>query len=75
MKLNKKIGFIFLILAVTFAPLSFSNMLVKSQDSSYEEVGGYEEWTTDRTISGVININPEATVIVKNGTTLTFNGG
>ncbi len=75
MKLNKKIGFIFLIFVITFAPISFSNIFVKSQEAGYEEIGGYEEWTTDQTISGLITVNTGATLVIKSGITLTFNGG
>lgn len=75
MKLNKKLGFIFLIFAITLAPISFSNIFVQSQTVDPEFISGYQEWTQSRSVNGLVTVNTGATLVIKNGVTLAFNGG
>ncbi|MFA4817325.1 MAG: hypothetical protein WC608_01210 [Parcubacteria group bacterium] len=75
MKLNRKLGFILLVFAITFAPISFSNIFVQSQTVDPELINDYQEWTQDKPVNGLITINTGATLVIKNGVTLTFNGG
>ena len=75
MKLNKKLGFIFLIFSITFAPVSFSNIFVQSQTVEPETISGYQEWTQSRSVDGLVTVNTGATLLIKNGITLAFNGG
>jgi hypothetical protein len=75
MKLNKKVGFIFLIFAITFSPVSYSNIFVQSQTVDPEYISGYQEWTQSRPVNGPVTVNAGATLVIKNGVTLTFNSG
>lgn len=74
MKLNKKLGF-FLIFTITLAPISFSNIFVRSQTIDPEFISGYQEWTQSRSVNGLVTVNTGATLVIKNGVTLAFNGG
>ncbi|MFA6383652.1 MAG: hypothetical protein WCX17_04510 [Parcubacteria group bacterium] len=61
------------VLVLIFSPISFSNIVTYSQTSEDEEISGYQEWTQDRTVSGNVKINSGATLVVKNGVTITFD--
>lgn len=74
MKLQK-IAIILLIIIFAFFPFSFSNIFVQSQTSNEEAIDGYREWTRDKSINSLITVNAGATLVIKNGITLTFNGG
>ena len=79
MKKTKKSILIFLVLLISFSPVSSSSLLIYSQadeeDEYYEEISGYQEWTENKTIAKTINVNPGATLVVKNGVTLTIENG
>ncbi|PJA87245.1 MAG: hypothetical protein CO141_00460 [Candidatus Moranbacteria bacterium CG_4_9_14_3_um_filter_42_9] len=67
---------LFVILAVSiFYPISFSNVFVYSQEVETEEIVEYEEWTADRSVSNPVHIMPGATLVIKNGITITFDNG
>jgi len=71
----KKIIVFLIVLSFVFSPVSFSNLLIFTQASDYEEIEGYQEWTENKVIDGWIDITQEATLVIKKGVTITFNSG
>lgn len=74
MKNYIKSAIIPLIFLSVILPISLSNLFVFSQDGETEEIDGYQEWNEDKIIQENININPEATLVIKKGVKVTFEG-
>ncbi|EKE15570.1 MAG: PGAP1 family protein, partial [uncultured bacterium] len=74
MKKRIKSASIWLIFLLSIVPFSFSGWFTFSQGAEYEEIDGYQEWTENRIVDGEININPEATLVIKKGVKITFEG-
>ncbi len=57
-----------------FIPLSPFDKTAFSQQVDITEINDYQEWDGDRIISGNIQINPEGTLVIHSGVTITFEG-
>ncbi|MCX6761956.1 MAG: alpha/beta hydrolase [Candidatus Moranbacteria bacterium] len=80
MKKNKRvtIAAIAAIFLITFLPLSPENLIGLFSHANIDEEGnitGYEVWDQDRVVDMKYTVQPGATLVVKNGVTLTFKGG
>ncbi len=72
---NKKIFTLFLIFALNFVPISPLRFIAHSQTADgYEHITGYQEWNSDKAVSSPIIVDPEATLVIKKGVTITFAG-
>jgi hypothetical protein len=72
-----KIASVFAVFLVSFvsifAPVSISGFINPfSQGASIEEISGYQEWNTDRTIDKNIIVNPGATLVIGKGVKIDF---
>ncbi|MFZ2226212.1 MAG: alpha/beta fold hydrolase [Candidatus Moraniibacteriota bacterium] len=70
----KKTSAMLLVLAFTLTPISFSALIEYSQADDSEIIASDQEWLTDRMITRSITINAGATLFIRNGVTLTFDG-
>jgi hypothetical protein len=69
---------VFLVIVLVLAPISPLNFIVHSQtidEYGNEHITGYEEWTTDKSITSYVSIDEGATLVIKKGVTITFDGG
>ena len=68
-----------LVLPLVFTPISFLEIFSGEyfKVKAYEEeiISGYQEWTSDREIDGSVQIEPDATLVIKKGVTVTFKEG
>jgi pimeloyl-ACP methyl ester carboxylesterase len=75
-QISKKLAVAFLIFIFTLAPISPLSFIARSQvvDGS-EHITGYQEWAVNRTITNPIYVDAGATLVIKKGVTITFDGG
>jgi hypothetical protein len=64
------------ILLLVFTPISFAEIFsgeyFKAKAYGEKIISGYEEWTIDQEIDGLVQVEPDATLVIKNGVTVTF---
>lgn len=71
----RKISVLALVLVLTLAPISFLAIVEHSQAQDSLMISNDQEWTADRIIEDDIVIDSGATLFIKKGVTLIFNGG
>lgn len=77
-KINRKISALLLVVVFVFSPIAPLNYIARSQvidEYGYEHIADYQEWTADKTITTPIIIDNGATLVIKKGVTVTFDGG